>query len=272
MVTVLGSAGFLSPSYGRTVRAAMETWGATVAGGFAAAAARVPDTLAVIDDDGATTFGQLEARSNAVAHGLAAMGVRAGDAVGLLARNHAGFVEASIALAKVGANTLLLNTGFAGRRRQRIRRARPRFRAFGTRRRFSAHEFELLRSLLELAFRFEVFPQLERRRRVRAPCDEQANQKSPSSSSFDHDAGVDAVEVTLSRGIYARLFATSARTPWGARDRSTGTERNFAIPQRFQNLVFEGSLRQTQIRFALHPSERVMVFRFNGFPLTQIGP
>jgi fatty-acyl-CoA synthase len=115
MVSVLGSAGFLSPSYGRTVRAAMETWGATVAGGFAAAAARVPDTLAVIDDAGATTFGQLEARSNAVAHGLAAMGVRAGDAVGLLARNHAGFVEASIALAKVGANTLLLNTGFAGR-------------------------------------------------------------------------------------------------------------------------------------------------------------
>jgi len=115
MVSVLGSAGFLSPSYARTVRAAMETWGATVAGGFAAAAARVPDTLAVIDETGATTFGQLEARSNAVAHGLAAMGVRAGDAVGLLARNHVGFVEASIALAKVGANTLLLNTGFASR-------------------------------------------------------------------------------------------------------------------------------------------------------------
>jgi fatty-acyl-CoA synthase len=115
MVSVLGSAGFLSPSYGRTVRAAMETWGATAAAGFAATAVRTPEKLAVIDDTGTLTFGELDARSNAVAHGLAAMGVRAGDAVGLLARNHAGFVEASIALAKLGANTLLLNTGFASR-------------------------------------------------------------------------------------------------------------------------------------------------------------
>jgi fatty-acyl-CoA synthase len=115
MVSVLGSAGFLSPSYARTVRASMETWGATAASGFAAAAARTPEKVAVIDDAGATTFGQLDARSNAVAHGLAAMGVGAGDAVGLLARNHVGFAEASIALAKLGANTLLLNTGFASR-------------------------------------------------------------------------------------------------------------------------------------------------------------
>jgi acyl-CoA synthetase (AMP-forming)/AMP-acid ligase II len=59
------------------------------------------------------TFGELDRRSNAIANGLAAMGVKAGHGVGLFARNHRGFVEASIALAKLGADTLLLNTGFA---------------------------------------------------------------------------------------------------------------------------------------------------------------
>ncbi len=54
------------------------------------------------------------AAPNAIAHGLAAAGVRAGDGVGILCRNHRGFVEAAIATAKLGADALFLNTGFAG--------------------------------------------------------------------------------------------------------------------------------------------------------------
>ena len=40
-------------------------------------------------------------------------GVREGDAVGLLARNGRGFVEAAVALAKCGADVLYLGTGTA---------------------------------------------------------------------------------------------------------------------------------------------------------------
>ncbi|HEX6311102.1 MAG TPA: AMP-binding protein, partial [Acidimicrobiia bacterium] len=45
--------------------------------------------------------------------GLAGAGVGAGDTVGVLCRNHRGFVETTVALGKLGADALLLNTGFA---------------------------------------------------------------------------------------------------------------------------------------------------------------
>jgi fatty-acyl-CoA synthase len=89
-------------------------WGSTPAGGFAASAMRRPNDVGLIDEVGAPlTFGEIETRTNAMARGLAAAGVKCGDGVGLYARNHRGFVEASIALNKLGANALLLNTGFA---------------------------------------------------------------------------------------------------------------------------------------------------------------
>ena len=111
---VLGSTGILRPSYLSALGKAVGKWGATPAGGFSASAARRPDDVGLIDEVGAPlTFGELETRTNAIARGLAAAGVKCGDNVGLYARNHRGFVEASIALNKLGANALLLNTGFA---------------------------------------------------------------------------------------------------------------------------------------------------------------
>ena len=53
-------------------------------------------------------------RSNALARGLAARGVEEGDSVALMCRNHRGFVDASVAVAKLGADLLYLNTAFAG--------------------------------------------------------------------------------------------------------------------------------------------------------------
>ena len=41
-------------------------------------------------------------------------GVRDGDGVGIMCRNHRGFVEATLAAAKLGASALYLNTMFAG--------------------------------------------------------------------------------------------------------------------------------------------------------------
>ena len=42
------------------------------------------------------------------------MGVGYGDGVGIMCRNHRGFIEATLAAAKLGASALYLNTMFAG--------------------------------------------------------------------------------------------------------------------------------------------------------------
>lgn len=88
--------------------------GPTVVGAFAAAAARYPDATAVIDHRGWTTYRELWRASDAAARRLRAEGVGPGVAVGLLCRNHRGFVIAMLAVAKLGADLVLLNTGFAG--------------------------------------------------------------------------------------------------------------------------------------------------------------
>jgi acyl-CoA synthetase (AMP-forming)/AMP-acid ligase II len=95
-----------------TARAIMR-WGFTPAGGYAASAVRYPGEAAIIDELGSLTFAELDRRSNAIARGLAGLGVRAGEAAGVMCRNHRGFVEATVALSKLGADCLYLNTGFA---------------------------------------------------------------------------------------------------------------------------------------------------------------
>ena len=42
------------------------------------------------------------------------MGIGPGDGVGIMCRNHRGFIEATLAAAKLGASALYLNTMFAG--------------------------------------------------------------------------------------------------------------------------------------------------------------
>lgn len=93
---------------------ALRQWSTTPAGGFNTIALRMPQQVAIIDERGALTFGELQERTNALAHGLRARGVRAGDGVAVMCRNHRGFIEASIAISKLGADVLYLNTAFAG--------------------------------------------------------------------------------------------------------------------------------------------------------------
>ena len=113
-VEVLGSAGMLNPSFMITLQKGIKKWGSTPAGGFWASAQRRPDDIGLIDEAGQPmTFRELDRLSNAIANGLAANGVKAGDGVSLFARNHRGFVLSMVALNKLGADTLLLNTGFA---------------------------------------------------------------------------------------------------------------------------------------------------------------
>ena len=116
VVRVLYRAGVLKPIRpDKTIRIvkAAKGWGRSPAMGFIALAIRQPNALAIIDDDGPVTFDAVNRRSNALARGLREAGVSAGDVVGLMCRNHRGFVEIILACAKVGANMVLLNTMFA---------------------------------------------------------------------------------------------------------------------------------------------------------------
>ena len=113
---VLTQAGVIQP-FGPTtlvgIVKAVRTWGMGVAGGFTAVAVRFPERTGLVDELGDLTFREIDERSNALADELARRGVRAGDGVALLARNHRGFLDAALTISKLGANVLLLNTAFA---------------------------------------------------------------------------------------------------------------------------------------------------------------
>ncbi|TDB86085.1 acyl-CoA synthetase [Actinomadura sp. KC216] len=94
---------------GRQLRA-VRHWGTTLAGLVASSAARSPSRLALIDDDGAVTFAELDERAARLAAGLPLSGPR--PRVGVLCRNHRGMVETLVACSRRGAEVVLLNTGF----------------------------------------------------------------------------------------------------------------------------------------------------------------
>ena len=93
---------------------ALIRWGATPAAGYKAAASRYPDRTALIDESGTLTFREVHERSNALAHALAAEGIGPGSRVGIMCRNHRGWVESYVATNKLGAHALFFNTAFSG--------------------------------------------------------------------------------------------------------------------------------------------------------------
>ena len=80
----------------------------------ALSARRYPNRVAVVDEDGEMTFRELDEASNAVANALLVKGVRGGDGVAILARNHRWFLVAVYAAARVGARIIMLNNEFSG--------------------------------------------------------------------------------------------------------------------------------------------------------------
>jgi len=84
--------------------------GASVVG----ARLRHGERAAVIDELGTVSFAELDRRSTRLANAWRRSGVRAGDGIGILVRNHRGFYDAFFACAKLGARAVLLNTEFAG--------------------------------------------------------------------------------------------------------------------------------------------------------------
>jgi acyl-CoA synthetase (AMP-forming)/AMP-acid ligase II len=114
---VLHEAGILAPmrpDKALRVGSTFLRWGASPATGIATAAIHHPHEIAIIDERGSLSFERLHRRSNALAHAFAAMGIGFGDGIGIMCRNHRGFIEATLAAAKLGASALYLNTMFAG--------------------------------------------------------------------------------------------------------------------------------------------------------------
>ena len=113
---VLAGTGFIHAERpDRTARAllALRRWGNTPAAGYEASAARYPNEPAILDEIGTLTFDQVNRRTNALAHSMVDAGISAGDNVAIMCRNHRCFIEATLALSKIGANALYLNTSFA---------------------------------------------------------------------------------------------------------------------------------------------------------------
>src|SRR3954468_5281655 len=96
------------------VARALLRYGPTPAGGYTASTERYGSEVAIIDELGTLTFREVHERTNALAHALQAEGIGVGDSIGLMCRNHRGFIDAVIAASKVGANVLFLNTAFSG--------------------------------------------------------------------------------------------------------------------------------------------------------------
>jgi acyl-CoA synthetase (AMP-forming)/AMP-acid ligase II len=81
---------------------------------YAVGAALDPAGTAALDDAGTASFAEMEERATALSGGLAGLGVGEGARVAVLCRNHRGFLLAMVALGKLGADIVYLNTGFAG--------------------------------------------------------------------------------------------------------------------------------------------------------------
>ena len=64
-----------------------------------------PNQAAIVDEAGMLTFAEFDARANAIANQLHADGLREGDVVGIIARDHRGLL------------TVIAGTGRADRRR-----------------------------------------------------------------------------------------------------------------------------------------------------------
>jgi fatty-acyl-CoA synthase len=114
---VLAKAGIITPiNPAKLPQLALSAvrFGVSLGAGVSANAIRHPDRAILIDEAGTLTWREVDHRTDALAAALRARGVKPGDGVGLMARNGRGFVEPALAIAKAGADVLLLNTAFAG--------------------------------------------------------------------------------------------------------------------------------------------------------------
>jgi acyl-CoA synthetase (AMP-forming)/AMP-acid ligase II len=104
----------LRPDRYLKIAAAMRREGMGITSGFASAAQRCPDRPGLVDELGTLTWRQLDERIDALAAALQALPAGQPKVIGILCRNHRGFVEALVAGNRIGTDIVLLNTSFAG--------------------------------------------------------------------------------------------------------------------------------------------------------------
>ena len=199
----LAAAGVLHPGRPDHVLGAVRAlvrFGPTPAGGYTASAQRYGDEVAVIDELGTLTFREIDERTNALAHGLAANGIAEGDGVGLMCRNHRGFVESVIACSKLGANVLFLNTAFSGPQLSDVAdREKPKALIYD-------HEFEEL-----------IHDASRRRKRFIAWHDaEEAKPKDPLLEELASSGDTGPISPPSERGKAIILTSGTTGTPKGA--------------------------------------------------------
>ena len=95
------------------IAVAYARWGASPALGIQAGAIPHPNQPCVVDALGQLTYADVDRRSTRLANALREAGVGEGDGVAILCRNHRGFIDATLAVAKLGGICQYLNTGFA---------------------------------------------------------------------------------------------------------------------------------------------------------------
>jgi len=87
--------------------------GLTPAVAYGLCALRHPDRPAIIDEIGTLSFGEVHRRTDALARAFEATGIDDRDTVAIMCRNHRGFIEATIACCKLGADVLYLDPAAA---------------------------------------------------------------------------------------------------------------------------------------------------------------
>jgi acyl-CoA synthetase (AMP-forming)/AMP-acid ligase II len=117
LITTMRRAGLIAPmrpdKYVR-IAVAMQRENMAATSGFASAAQRCPNRPGLIDERGTLTWKQIDQRSDALAAALQALPGGQPKTIGIMCRNHRGFVESLIAANRIGSDVLLLNTSFAG--------------------------------------------------------------------------------------------------------------------------------------------------------------
>ena len=199
----LAEAGILRPQRPdhmvNAVRALLR-FGPTPAGGYSASAERYGSEVAIIDELGTLTFRDVHERTNALAHALAADGIGVGDSVGLMCRNHRGFVDAVIAASKLGATTIFMNTAFSGPQLADVsKREKPKALIYD-------HEFEEL-----------IHEAGKRRKRYIAWHDaEDGTPKDPRLADLIDGGDTSDVDPPSERGKAIILTSGTTGTPKGA--------------------------------------------------------
>jgi acyl-CoA synthetase (AMP-forming)/AMP-acid ligase II len=215
---VLGRSGIVrpySPVALARVGKAVKEWGTGPAGGFTAMALLTPQQVAIVDELGELTCLEVHQRSNALARALAERGVGEGDSVAVMCRNHRGFIDVSIAVSKLGADVLYLNTAFAGPQLVDVlEREQPRV---------VVHDEEFT----------DLLAQAHSRRRIIAWTD--SDEPDPDVETLEAliaDHAADDHEPPRRRGRIVILTSGTTGTPKGAPRNEAGIEAAVALLSR----------------------------------------